>query len=329
MISGPRALLMQAAHPLAVEGLLAHTTGLDDPYTRLERTAEVMNAIGFGSREEADRMTRRVRAMHRRVRGELERDAGNFPAGTPYAADDPALLMWVLFSLVDSGIVVYERFVKTMRPAEKEAYWHDFRVVGSLFGLADERDAGRPRRARRLPPRHVRERRSRRHRLGPDEGARDRPRAAGPAQAPARWSRRSTSSRSRCCRRRSARSTTSRSCRRRRCASSPSTPTPPTSSGACSPSCRVVCGACRSRGRPDGGARRGTRAGPGRGRVAADPHRADRPHGRRRRDGRRAGTALGRHAGREPRLATTSARSGRPTTASPPSPSRSPASSAR
>ncbi len=137
MISGPRALLMQAAHPLAVEGLLAHTTGLDDPYTRLERTAQVMNAIGFGSREEADRMTRRVRAMHRRVRGELAEDAGNFPAGTPYAADDPALLMWVLFSLVDSGIVVYERFVKTMRRAEKEAYWRDFRVVGGLFGLAE------------------------------------------------------------------------------------------------------------------------------------------------------------------------------------------------
>ena len=31
MISGPRALLMQAAHPLAVEGLLAHTSGLDAP----------------------------------------------------------------------------------------------------------------------------------------------------------------------------------------------------------------------------------------------------------------------------------------------------------
>jgi len=137
MISGPRALLMQAAHPLAVEGLLAHTTGLDDPYKRLRRTAEVMDAIGFGSREQADRMTRRVRAMHRKVRGELESAAGPFPAGTPYAADDPALLLWVLFSLVDSGIVVYERFVKTMSREEKEAYWADFRVVGSLFGLAD------------------------------------------------------------------------------------------------------------------------------------------------------------------------------------------------
>jgi uncharacterized protein (DUF2236 family) len=137
MIAGPRALLMQAAHPLAVEGLLAHTTELDDPYTRLRRTAEVMTAIGFESREKADRMTRRVRAMHRRASGVLAEDAGPFPAGTPYAADDPDLLMWVLFTLVDSGLVVYERFVSALDSDEKERYWQDFRVVGNLFGLAD------------------------------------------------------------------------------------------------------------------------------------------------------------------------------------------------
>lgn len=138
MLSGPRALLMQAAHPLAVAGLLAHTSGLDEPYERLERTAEVMTTIGFGSRTEADRMTRRVRAMHRRVRGELAEDAGIFPAGTPYAADDPELLMWILFTLVDSGIVVHERFIGRMTPAEREGYWADFRVVGGLFGLAPD-----------------------------------------------------------------------------------------------------------------------------------------------------------------------------------------------
>lgn len=138
MISGPRALLMQAAHPLAVEGLLAHTGSLDEPYQRLARTAETMSAITFGSREEADRLTRRVRAMHRRVSGEIAKPAGPFPAGSPYAADDPDLLMWILFSLVDSGIVVYERFVASMSRAEKEAYWDDYRIVGGLFGLADD-----------------------------------------------------------------------------------------------------------------------------------------------------------------------------------------------
>ena len=81
MISGPRALLMQAAHPLAVEGLLAHTSELDEPYIRLERTAEVMTAIGFETREHADRMTRRVRAMHRRVRASSTATSASFPPG--------------------------------------------------------------------------------------------------------------------------------------------------------------------------------------------------------------------------------------------------------
>src|SRR4051794_6122964 len=63
-LSGPRALLMQAAHPLAVSGLLAHSTAVDEPYDRLARTAQVMNTIGFGTRRDADRMTRRGRAPH-------------------------------------------------------------------------------------------------------------------------------------------------------------------------------------------------------------------------------------------------------------------------
>src|SRR3712207_802598 len=68
-LSGPRALLMQAAHPLAVSGLLAHSTAMDEPYDRLARTAEVMSTIGFGSRADADRVTARVRAMHAREIG--------------------------------------------------------------------------------------------------------------------------------------------------------------------------------------------------------------------------------------------------------------------
>jgi uncharacterized protein (DUF2236 family) len=136
-LSGPRALLMQAAHPVAFEGFFAHTGALDEPYARLRRTAAVMDTIAFGSRADADRATRRVRAMHRRVRGELERAAGPFPAGTPFAADDPDLLLWVLATLVDSALVFYERYVGSLSPAERDAYWQDYRVIGALFGLKD------------------------------------------------------------------------------------------------------------------------------------------------------------------------------------------------
>src|SRR5919107_1543197 len=67
-LSGPRALLMQATHPVAFEGFFAHTGALDQPYARLRRTAQVMDTIVFGSRAEADRAARRVRAIHSRVR---------------------------------------------------------------------------------------------------------------------------------------------------------------------------------------------------------------------------------------------------------------------
>ncbi len=136
-LSGPRALLMQAAHPLAVSGLLAHSGALDEPYDRLARTAEVMSTIGFGPKEEADRMTAHVRAMHARVRGRLAEDAGPFPKGTPYRADDPALLLWILFTLVDSALVVYGKYVGRLDDDEQAAYWEDYKVIGRLFGLRD------------------------------------------------------------------------------------------------------------------------------------------------------------------------------------------------
>ena len=135
-LSGPRALLVMAAHPVAFAGFFAHTGALDDPYARLERTATVMNAIAFGSRAQADRLTKHVRAMHRRVRGELAEPAGRFPAGTPYAADDPVLLLWILAAIVDSSLLVYDKYVQRLSRDERDAYWQDYRLIGALFGLA-------------------------------------------------------------------------------------------------------------------------------------------------------------------------------------------------
>jgi uncharacterized protein (DUF2236 family) len=129
-LSGPRALLMMAAHPVAFEGFFMATGALDDPYVRLRRTAEVMDAIAWRSRADADRRTARVRRMHAHARGHL-------PDGTPWAADDPELLLWIIACLVDSAVLVYERYVTGLSDAELDAYWADYRVVGRLFGLRD------------------------------------------------------------------------------------------------------------------------------------------------------------------------------------------------
>jgi uncharacterized protein (DUF2236 family) len=136
-LAGPRALLMQAAHPVAFAGFFGATGALEDPYARLRRTAQVLDAIGFGPRPAADAATARVRAIHGRIRGELPEAAGRFAAGTPWAADDPALLLWILATLVDSGLLVYQRYVGPLTRDERDAYWQDLRVVGRLFGLPE------------------------------------------------------------------------------------------------------------------------------------------------------------------------------------------------
>src|SRR3954449_6877225 len=94
-LSGPRALLVMAAHPVAFTGFFAHTGALDDPYGRLQRTVRVLGLIGFGDKSEAQKATARVRAIHTRIHGVLPEAAGRYPAGTPYSATDPELLLWI------------------------------------------------------------------------------------------------------------------------------------------------------------------------------------------------------------------------------------------
>jgi uncharacterized protein (DUF2236 family) len=131
-LSGPRALLVMAAHPVAFQGFFAHTGALDDPYGRLRRTARVMDAVAFGPRDRADRLTAHVRAMHRQVRGQL-------PDGRRYRGDDPALLLWILAALAESAMLVYAKYVRALSPAERDALWADYKLVGRCFGLR-ERD---------------------------------------------------------------------------------------------------------------------------------------------------------------------------------------------
>ncbi|WP_053226552.1 oxygenase MpaB family protein [Solirubrobacter soli] len=136
-LSGPRALLVMAAHPVAFAGFFAHTGALDDPYARLRRTATVLDAIAFDTKAHADRLTARVRAMHRTVSGELAEAAGPFAAGTPYRADDPKLLLWILAALAESAMLVYGRYVRSLSHDELDSLWADYRVVGRQFGLRE------------------------------------------------------------------------------------------------------------------------------------------------------------------------------------------------
>jgi len=135
LFSGVRALLMQACDPLAVVGFQRHSIIFDDPQARLLRTDERMSRIYFGSREEAEETGRTVQAMHRRVKGKTPAEYGPIPKGTPYAAADPELGLWVLATLADSALVYYQRIFGGLGQDDRDRYWSEYRRVGELLGL--------------------------------------------------------------------------------------------------------------------------------------------------------------------------------------------------
>jgi uncharacterized protein (DUF2236 family) len=135
LFAGGRALLMQVAHPLVAAGVAEHSGFTRDPWRRLARTMQALYGIVYGTAADAERIGRGVRAGHGRVHGVLREDVGRYPAGTPYSADDPALLLWVHATLVDTALEVHERFVGPVSRDDRSAFHDDMRVVGEVFGV--------------------------------------------------------------------------------------------------------------------------------------------------------------------------------------------------
>lgn len=133
---GQRALCIGALKPLNYEGTTEHSHHLATPFKRFARTATMFERVYFGEKDEADATLAAVAGMHRRVNGQLTRDAGeHYPAGSRYDATDPELMLWTMANLVDSSTWFYERLVRPLHAGEREALWRDWVRFGELFGL--------------------------------------------------------------------------------------------------------------------------------------------------------------------------------------------------
>jgi uncharacterized protein (DUF2236 family) len=97
----------------------------------LWRTLDAMLAVSFGDREQATRAVEGVTAVHRRIRGRA-------PGGELYRAMDPELLLWVHATLVDSALVVHERFFGTLEESDRDAYVREMGRQAGLFGVPAE-----------------------------------------------------------------------------------------------------------------------------------------------------------------------------------------------
>ncbi len=121
-LGGGRALLMQLAHPAVARGVAEHSDFRADPFSRLRRTLEATNAIVYGSADQAREAAAAVRAVHERVRGE------------GYSATDPALVLWVHATLVDTALRMHARFVNPVPARVAERFYRQAMVMAELMG---------------------------------------------------------------------------------------------------------------------------------------------------------------------------------------------------
>ncbi len=135
LLYGQRALCIGALMPLNYVGTSEHSSARLTPFRRPAHTGKAFETIYFGTRVEADEVLAYVRHLHERVEGTLPEDAGITPAGTPYSALDPALMLWTVTVIADSVECFYELFVGRLSDTEREALWQDYVRFGELFGM--------------------------------------------------------------------------------------------------------------------------------------------------------------------------------------------------
>jgi uncharacterized protein (DUF2236 family) len=131
LLGGPRALILQVAHPQVAAGVAQHSSYRTDPWGRLLRTLDASLTIGFGSPEESRAAARALRRAHARVTGTDDR-------GEPYSALDPELLLWVQATLIDTALLFYERYVRELSASELARYYQQMRTLGEPYGLPRE-----------------------------------------------------------------------------------------------------------------------------------------------------------------------------------------------
>ena len=130
-IGGIRALLLQTLHPAAMRAVSEHSGYRGDMWGRLNRTSRFLAVTTFGTAEDAQQSIDIVKSIHARV-------TGTMADGTPYAASDPHLLMWVHIAEIDSFLLAHQVYGKDpLDQAGRDAYVAQTGEVARRLGVID------------------------------------------------------------------------------------------------------------------------------------------------------------------------------------------------
>ena len=135
--AGPRALLMQIAHPLVAEGVAQHSNFREDPWRRLRATLRSYLTIVYGTTTQARAEIGRLNRFHREVSGPVRDPAAARSFGPAYRARDPELSLWVHATLIDATLVAHDRWIGNLTHAQRAGFYDETRPIGRAFGVPD------------------------------------------------------------------------------------------------------------------------------------------------------------------------------------------------
>ncbi len=128
MVGGISGLLLQMLHPAVLAGVWDHSNFRADMHGRLRRTARFIAVTTYGGRAAAETTIERIRTVHAQVHGVL-------PDGTPYHANDPALLAWVHVTEATSFLSAWMRYAEpAMSRSDRDRYFAEVGQVGLGLG---------------------------------------------------------------------------------------------------------------------------------------------------------------------------------------------------
>ena len=132
---------MQLAHPLVTAGVAEHSVAVAQPRMRLRRARETISsmlALTFGTPDQTARAAQTINAIHDRVHGQLRAGHGALPAGAPYSAHDPALLLWVHATLLDVLPRAYALYVGPLSAANRDRFYAEGAGMAAVVGIPEE-----------------------------------------------------------------------------------------------------------------------------------------------------------------------------------------------
>ena len=135
--AGPRALLLQIAHPLVAEGVDQHSDFRADPWGRLAGTLRSYLRIVYGTGTAARAEIRRLNALHRTVTGPVRDGGAATRHGASYAARDPELSLWVHATLIDSTLATVDAWHEPLSRDCRARFYAETLPVGRLFGVPE------------------------------------------------------------------------------------------------------------------------------------------------------------------------------------------------